>query len=255
MRTKEALLSVLVLAAVSLAGCEGDDAPDDDGDDTEVDPAAALLYWPFKEVRIVQGQQYSLFVQWPVPASATDAPDRPVRVGLTWQGDAGTAKGRSGFWSDFADEATFRLGNVTVTSVAPSAGPRFGLDGYNATAVLLYAFSEDGRLIAHTESPPLGLDDLGRVPFTNRENIFGIQLPIQIDYETYYLGDADTAPPGTTKPPDFFDEYKDSLYAVATGLPVGGVAAFIIPEDQWDYGSYFGDLYLTAKVVTLVQAP
>jgi hypothetical protein len=99
------------------------------------------------------------------------------------------------------------------------------------------------------------LSELARVPWTNTDSYFTLQLPFQLDYETWYLGAEEDAPDGTTKPPSFVQPYQAALTLVATGLPVGGAVGVIIPEDEWDFGDLFGDLYVTAQIVTLVHAP
>lgn len=244
-----AIVALSLLVTVALAGCEGEPLPGDDNGTPTVDPALARLYWPFEEATFVQGDEISMFVQWPVPADSGTDLVRPERTSLSWFGS------RSGFYTDFADQDGMSLGNLTISTVAADAGPTFGTAGHNATNVTIMVFAEDGRLIAHTESPPLPLSELGRVPWTANDNFGTFQLPISIDYETYYLGDAEEAPDGTVKPPSAFEPYLRTIREVALGLPVGGVAAAIVPAEDWQFGSVYGDLYVTARIDTLVHAP
>lgn len=123
-------------------------------------------------------------------------------------------------------------------SLAPEeVGPRFGEEGYNATRATVYVFDSRGLLL-FTNDPP-----------GNWSEFQG--PPTQFDAETWYLGDNGTAPEGTEPVPEFARPLLPQLRPVLQGVPVGGV----VSAQSNAYASYFGTVFITARIDALTYAP
>lgn len=123
-------------------------------------------------------------------------------------------------------------------SIAPDeVGPRFGEEGYNATRATIYVFDARGLLLFTNDSPG------------NWSKFQG--PPTQFDAETWYLGDNETAPEGAEPVPDFARPLLPQLRPVLHGVPVDGV----VSAQSNAYSSYFGTVFITARIDELVYAP
>jgi hypothetical protein len=126
-----------------------------------------------------------------------------------------------------------------VASAPPTndTGARLLHEGYNATKVTAYIFDEEGLLLASNAND------------TARFELHGdfIRLPSA----AWYLGDNGTAPPGTTFLPGLAKPLVDKVRPELDGLPVGGVAS----TRSNAYVNYYGSLFVTVRIDSLVHAP
>jgi len=126
-----------------------------------------------------------------------------------------------------------------VLRQADEGAHQFGLEGYNATRLTFYAFNTEGQVLA--SNAPDG--ELAR--FELSEDFAAVPNV------AWYLGTAQEAPEGTTKPPASIRALLSEARPLLEGLPEGGVASAATDEYEWLYGT----LYLTVRIDALVYAP
>lgn len=186
------------------------------------------LFFPFPEVTI--DGNTTLTVLWEHGGN----PDLP---GVTWHekhfGD--TALGTVPI------NATTELDGLTIQS--PNGTARYGFDGYVGADLTLFAFNDQVLLQASTLSET---EATTRVPWMTDEFV---QLPKNV----YYFGNEST-PPGMTRLHSSIRAMEPLAHQTLIGQPEGGVVSFKLLADDWPFGGWVGDLYITAQIDRLVQA-
>ena len=134
------------------------------------------------------------------------------------------------------DTAFIAVGDLHLVE---SPGPRFGLEGYNATRVTVHVFDGDGELVASNGNA------------SEKARLTGKFAPNDLPGGTWYLGDNATAPDGTRHLPAAARALLPQLRALLVGLPEGGVATTHTDALSGAYGR----LYVTARIDQLVHAP
>lgn len=120
----------------------------------------------------------------------------------------------------------------------PGSGPRFGVEGFNATRLTVFVVDAKGFLVA-SNAPAA---DQARFPGgTGAE-----ALPTGL----WYLGNG-TAPDGAEVPPAADSAVVARVARGLQGLPVGGVATAKTDALAWAYGT----LYVTVRIDDLRFAP
>lgn len=202
--------------------------------------APLLGVWNGNGTGLAQGQ----WVGWSLEAGNASWP--PGGVAATLDGHVavlspGGPEGPTGAssWRLRSADGVVRA-TVHQAAASGNATARFGLAGHNATRLRLFAFSPQGQLLA-SNAPDREL----------------VRFPVYRDYEglpdpVWYLGDG-KAPPGTTAVPEAARSTVVQLRAALTGLPVGGVAVAHVTHGPLAEAA--GDVWLTAQVLELVDAP
>lgn len=198
----------------------------------ETDPAA--LVWPFAESTALPGEESRHLVVW------TDDPRaRPSEVEghpLEWQTSPDGQLAFVNVTTGFATEGH-------TVRVVTEPGPRFGVDGHNATRLTVYVFNDDDEVLAANAA----LSELNR--FNVSDSL--VALPDR----PWYLGENGTTPAGTQRLPPEFRELGEQARTVLEGRPVGAVASARLAEADYRLGWLLGDLWLTVQVDELVHAP
>ena len=136
--------------------------------------------------------------------------------------------------------ATLLLDNESLVQLLVAGpGPRFGMDGYNATRVTAYIFDEHGVLVASNA------DASNRSRFADGGD--AQDLPDTV----WYLGANESAPAGTEVLPAWGQAIASRLVPSLQGQPVGGVAT----TSSNALVALYGTLFITVQVDELVQAP
>lgn len=141
----------------------------------------------------------------------------------------------------FAEDTSFAdaRGHSLAVHLVRDAGPRFGVDGYNATRLTVHVFDAAGELIASNAGP------------SEQARLTGTYAPEQLPSGLYYLGADATPPPGTEPLPRAARLLVGEMRPLLQGLPVGGVASTSSDALQ----ALYGRLYITAQVDELAPAP
>lgn len=213
-----------ILLATLFAGCTKD--PDPSPEDR--------LVWPFPEAVVPAGGDATLLVLWDQSAEAPGGIDWvETRLGDDAMGFATLGPGET-------------LGTFVSLPPADPDAPRFGVGGHNATQITLMVFNDEAELLATTA----GLHEYAHLPWIH-DRLY------EIEDATYYLGDGD-APNGTKPLPAFLEPFRPRIVELLHGLSTSGVSSVVVPEQEYRDafgGNGIGDLYLTARVDGLVQAP
>lgn len=115
--------------------------------------------------------------------------------------------------------------------------PRFGVDGYNATRATVYVFDARGLLLFTNDAPGNWSEFQGP--------------PTEFAAEVWYLGEKGSAPNGTKPVPSFARSLLPQLRPALTGTPVGAV----VSAQSNAYASFYGTVFITARIDELVYAP
>ena len=111
----------------------------------------------------------------------------------------------------------------------------FGVDGYNATRLTVYAFDNQGGLIASNANA----SEIAR--FALSPAVTSLYNPGNV---TWYFG-VHPIPPNMTVPPSL-GTARAGLYDQLRGLPVGGIASVYQETDR---------VFVTVRIDELVRAP
>lgn len=248
----------LVVAAGLWALPDGGDAPEgDDAPATDAPTPTPIVLAPFNESRGIPGTSARFLVVAPqgeavamarlnASGLATEAErldwtggnrERNVTDKLAFyeRAHAGAACPRSTHCGPLGDQ----LSPLPKSYALPDdeVGPRFGVDGYNATKATVYVFDARGLLLFTSDSEG------------NWSRFQGPPTPF--DAELWYLGANGTTPPGTEPVPEFARPLLPQLRPVLQGVPVGGV----VSAQSNAYAAYFGTVFVTARVDALAYAP
>lgn len=118
------------------------------------------------------------------------------------------------------------------------AGPRFGVEGFNATRLTVFVVDAKGFLVA------------SNAPAADQARFAGGAGAEELPTGLWYLGNG-TAPDGVQVPPAADSAVVSRVARALQGLPVGGVATAKTDALAWAYGT----LYVTVRIDDLQFAP
>jgi hypothetical protein len=180
----------------------------------------------FDQVVIAEGGEATITAIWPHGLRGSG--------GIDWIEDYRTNDGLG--WLQATAETTEP--GLTITA---STGPYYE-DGLGVQ-VTLFAWDKGVELMAST------LDEENSTQLVPWISDFFQSLPVA----TYYFGTGEV-PEGMQELPESVRGIAPLAHAALLGQPVGGVISLQVPEDQWEYGPYIGDLYITAQIDALIEA-